>query len=149
MMASTLSRKACVPGCSVASEARAICRATLVVAAGAARGAECALKAVLSGFTGLCEQHAHRLLDEEPASRSVDSGGLEFVWPYSCHEGSTSQDASDAPIILSYAASLAAAERRDQSRYTGTPNITMTKPGHAVCVLYSSKTNSIASAATI
>jgi hypothetical protein len=44
---------------------------------------------------------------------------------------------------------LAAAERRDQSRYTGTPISTITRPLPAVCVWYSNNTNIIAVAATI
>src|SRR5216683_730171 len=38
---------------------------------------------------------------------------------------------------------------RDHSQYTGTPNSTITNPGHAVCVLYNSSTIMIATAATM
>src|ERR1700716_4126936 len=104
---------------------------------------------MLAGFTRLREQHAHRLLYEEPASRITGSGRVEFVWPC-CHEGSTSQGARGALAnSLFYAACLVAAARRDQSRYTGTPISTITRPRPAVWVWYRSNTNMIAVAATI
>ena len=43
----------------------------------------------------------------------------------------------------------AAAVRRDQIRYTGTPSSTMNSPGHVNCGWYSNKTTSMNNAITI
>src|SRR5580704_7929669 len=113
---------------------------------------ESALQTVLAGFSSLLHQRTDRLPGEEGVVAVLrgfaGKGGCQIVRP-ARHEA-PHKGAPAAPcIVLVYTALFAGEERRDQSRYTGTPHNTITKPGQAVWVLYSNSTNMMASAATI